>query len=181
MDCRRFRKHHPAFVDDNLPEVTLEVMRAHLMECAQCADHHARVRRALMVVRSSPPLRMTPEFRRRLATRLAKERSTALVLMQPSRWRQRVSQAAAAFALICVSVGGGFAIFGAARGPGARGVITASTPQRTLVAAVAEPSTTTWDAASSAMPVYGAMLLAQRAAEAFVAAQFHTIALTETH
>jgi hypothetical protein len=76
MDCGRFRDNHAAFIDNALDDVTLSAMRSHRAECADCADHDATIRRALLLFRNLPTIEPSAEFGRRLNARLrATERS----------------------------------------------------------------------------------------------------------
>src|SRR5580704_784434 len=78
MDCGRFRDNHAAFIDNALDEVELSAMRTHRAECADCADHDATIRRALLLFRNLPTIEPSAEFGRRLNARLrATERSLA--------------------------------------------------------------------------------------------------------
>lgn len=77
MDCRSFRKHHVAFVDDLLPGEDVVGMQRHLLECEQCAAHDAKVRRALFVVRNLPTLEPSPDFYARLRARIESEQVMA--------------------------------------------------------------------------------------------------------
>lgn len=71
MDCRTFRKHHFAFVDDTLPGTDLVAMELHRQECATCARHDAVVRRSLLVVRNLPEIEPSADFAERLQRRIA--------------------------------------------------------------------------------------------------------------
>ncbi len=71
MDCRIFRKHHFAFVDDTLPGTDLVAMERHRQECATCARHDTVVRRSLLVVRNLPEIEPSADFADRLQRRLA--------------------------------------------------------------------------------------------------------------
>jgi hypothetical protein len=77
MDCRTFRKHHLAFVDDTLPGVDVVRMQLHLAECADCEAWDHRVRRSLLVVRNHlGTIEPSERFRARLDARLAQEKAT---------------------------------------------------------------------------------------------------------
>lgn len=71
MHCRKFRNKHVAFVDDTLAGVESSEMRAHLAECADCAAHDAKIRRALLLVRNLPTIQPSPDFSKRLEARIA--------------------------------------------------------------------------------------------------------------
>lgn len=70
MDCREFRDQHLPFFDDTLPGVELVRMQMHLSECEDCARHDATIRRSLMLFRSLPPIEPSPDFSKRLETKL---------------------------------------------------------------------------------------------------------------
>lgn len=70
MNCREFRAQHCAFVDDTLPVADMGAMRSHLEQCAECARHDTRIRRSLMVFRSSARIECSPDFAARLEARL---------------------------------------------------------------------------------------------------------------
>jgi len=70
MDCRAFRKHHVAFVDDFLPAVEMEAMQRHLRMCSRCSRHDTVVRRSLLIVRNLPTIEPSPDFMARLNARL---------------------------------------------------------------------------------------------------------------
>src|SRR5262249_35788623 len=71
MDCREFRSKHVAYVDDLLAIVEMEGMRAHLGRCPACARQDTAIRRSLLLVRNLPPIEPSPDFMRRLNSRLA--------------------------------------------------------------------------------------------------------------
>jgi hypothetical protein len=86
MDCKHFRKHHLAYLDDTLPGDLMAGLQRHVLVCDGCAAHDALVRRSLMVVHSVvhrlPALEPNAEFRSRLRARLAEcraERTAASV------------------------------------------------------------------------------------------------------
>lgn len=73
MDCQTFRRKHDAYVDDTLPGVEMAPMRDHLTKCARCARRDADVRRALLLVRNLPPLKVSEGFDERLRARLDRD------------------------------------------------------------------------------------------------------------
>lgn len=76
MDCRTFRKHHLAFVDDTLPGVDVVRMQLHLAECTDCEAWDQRVRRSLLVVRNHlGTIEPSQKFRAQLDARLAQEKA----------------------------------------------------------------------------------------------------------
>ncbi len=77
MDCRTFRKHHVAFIDDTLPGVDVVRMQLHLAECAACEGWDQKVRRSLLVARNHlASIEPSDDFRARLDARLARERAS---------------------------------------------------------------------------------------------------------
>lgn len=78
MDCRAFRKSHLAYVDGTLPESEQLAMREHRDLCLGCASHDTRLRRALMVARSLPPIRPSAGFAERLEQRLREAKAVDL-------------------------------------------------------------------------------------------------------
>lgn len=75
MDCRSFRRHHLAFVDDTLPGILLVQMERHRQECERCAQRDAEVRRSLLLFRNHlPEIEPSEDFSARLSARLDRER-----------------------------------------------------------------------------------------------------------
>jgi anti-sigma factor RsiW len=70
MDCRQFCDQHLAFVDDTLAGIELVRMQRHLAECERCARQDAKIRRALLLFRNIAPIEPSPDFTRRLESRL---------------------------------------------------------------------------------------------------------------
>jgi hypothetical protein len=75
MDCRSFRKHHLAYVDDTLTERERDAMRIHASACAECSRQDTAVRRALMVARSVSSIAPSVGFTARLEQRLREARN----------------------------------------------------------------------------------------------------------
>ena len=75
MDCKSFRKHHLAYLDDTLPGDEMRRAQHHVMGCAGCAAHDTLVRRSLLVARNLPPLLPSEQFQARLRARLAECRA----------------------------------------------------------------------------------------------------------
>ncbi|HYW31012.1 MAG TPA: zf-HC2 domain-containing protein [Gemmatimonas sp.] len=71
MDCRNFRRHHLAYLDDTLSGDQTSEAQRHLLSCDGCAAHDTLVRRSLMMARSLPAIEPTADFQRRLRDRLA--------------------------------------------------------------------------------------------------------------
>lgn len=70
MDCREFCDQHLAFVDDTLAGIELVRMQRHIAECESCAKQDAKIRRALLLFRNIAPIEPSPDFTRRLESRL---------------------------------------------------------------------------------------------------------------
>ena len=78
MDCRFFRRHHVAFVDDILPGVDVVAMEQHRSECPACAQMDAMVRRSLLLAHNLPSIECSADFGARLAQRLEQVRQDQL-------------------------------------------------------------------------------------------------------
>ena len=156
MDCRTFRQHHCAFVDDVLPGADAAAMERHRADCASCADFDARVRRSLLVIRNLPPVQCSEDFTERLFQRLRGvevERRTTLGVRGP-----RLGAFAAAAAMLLLAAGGGLVAM-AGRAP-AEIVLTpvvASTPAP-VIDPLASPVIAA--SASAGVPMWPALMLA---------------------
>jgi anti-sigma factor RsiW len=71
MDCRSFRKHHLAYLDDTLSGDQMTAAQRHILSCDRCAAHDTMVRRSLLVARNLRMVTPSPEFRSRLRSRIA--------------------------------------------------------------------------------------------------------------
>jgi hypothetical protein len=71
MDCRSFRKHHLAYLDDTLSGDQTAAAQRHILACDPCAAHDTRVRRSLMLAKSMPCIEPSVAFQERLQARLA--------------------------------------------------------------------------------------------------------------
>lgn len=94
MDCKSFRRHHLAYLDDTLSGDETGAAQRHVMACDACAAHDTLVRRSLMMARSLPSIEPTAEFSERLRARLAAcrdepvlepQRSTLRSTLRPTR------------------------------------------------------------------------------------------------
>jgi hypothetical protein len=180
MDCRQFRKLHAQFLDDTLSGVATWTMRDHLTVCAPCARLDAQLRRALMLARSAPLLEVSPEFERKLSARIAAERLAGRSRHAQSRWSVRAPIAIAA--MLVAAVGLGFvAVAGSHSRPGALMAMApiVVTPPTLPTEPVAAPAM--FATVSSSLPVYPAMLLAQRATAQFAATHARTVSFQATH
>ena len=73
MDCKEFTNKHAAFIDDTLPGFQMAAMREHLTECVRCSRRDAEVRRALLLLKNLPPIRVSDGFEARLHARISAE------------------------------------------------------------------------------------------------------------
>jgi hypothetical protein len=157
MDCRTFRQHHCAFVDDVLPGADIVAMELHRTECATCGAYDARVRRSLLLVRNVPPVECSADFTERLYRRLQEvdvERTPTLGARGPGRTR-----VAAAAALLLAAAGGTYVLAGRAPDDIVLRPVVATTP------APVAPSDPLVDpviaaSASAGMPMWPALMLA---------------------
>jgi len=200
MDCRIFRKHHLAYLDDTLPGELLVSAERHVIECEACAAHDTMVRRSLLLARNLPSIGLSDDFAARLAARIDDVRSGArdvptdglplddwaptraemLRAMIASPFASRRRMAAVAAGLLALSYAGGQAIVGA----GAHDVVlqpiaaTAPTlPEPAVFMPLASPALVT--SASTGIPVWPAALLADQAPARMVEAQFSVASFTQ--
>ncbi len=85
MDCRQFRKHHLAYLDDTLSGDSMAEAQRHILACNACAAHDTLVRRSLMIARSMPEIEPSSEFQRKLRARLAECRDEAALSSSQAR------------------------------------------------------------------------------------------------
>jgi hypothetical protein len=71
MNCRDFRNHHAAFIDNTLAHTELVAMHTHLAICEACVRYNTAMRRGLMVLRNLPSIEPSPDFFDRLSTRIS--------------------------------------------------------------------------------------------------------------
>jgi len=71
MDCRSFRKHHFAYLDDTLSGDDMAAAQRHILSCDGCAAHDTLVRRSLMMAKSMPTIEPSAAFQQKLKARLA--------------------------------------------------------------------------------------------------------------
>jgi hypothetical protein len=102
MDCKQFRKHHLAYLDDTLPGEMMSAAQHHVMVCNGCAAHDTLVRRSLMVARSLPTLAPSDEFQARLRATLAACRDERDALRRAPAGAPRPSRALVAVAASAV-------------------------------------------------------------------------------
>lgn len=89
MDCREFRKHHFAYLDDTMPGDQMAAASRHVLACDSCAAHDTMVRRSLMLVRNMNVIEPSTQFRERMQARLNETR----VETQRERMRQAEMEA----------------------------------------------------------------------------------------
>jgi hypothetical protein len=70
MNCREFREHHLAFLDNTLSDANRDVMQRHAAACPSCERRDTAIRRGLLVLRNLTPVEPSPDFTARLNTRL---------------------------------------------------------------------------------------------------------------
>jgi anti-sigma factor RsiW len=102
MDCRSFRKHHLAYLDDTLSGDQTAAAQRHVLSCDACAAHDTLVRRSLMIARSMREIEPSADFQARLRARLAATRDEAVPPPIPADTRRhgRTLAAMAAGALL---------------------------------------------------------------------------------
>ncbi len=80
MDCRSFRKHHFAYLDDTLSGDDMAAAQRHILACNGCAAHDTLVRRSLMMAKSMPMIEPSAAFQQKLKARLAECREERAAL-----------------------------------------------------------------------------------------------------
>ncbi len=83
MDCKHFRKHHLAYLDDTLPGDLMAQAQHHVFICDGCGAHDTLVRRSLMVARSMSAIEPSAEFQSRLRARLVVCREERAAMTTP--------------------------------------------------------------------------------------------------
>jgi anti-sigma factor RsiW len=170
MDCRAFRNQHVAFVDDFLPGEAVVAMQRHLLECARCAAHDAKIRRSLLVFRNLPRIEASPDFFSRLSERIEAERAAPRRAMFAARGPGIGTFMGVAASLVTV----GYLTASSLNWTAPRGdvvlapvvatepaVVAPSVENQALVASV-----------SAGMPVWPMVLFAEQAPMRFAQAQF---------
>ena len=157
MDCRTFRRHHCAFVDDVLPGADVVAMARHRAECERCAEFDARVRRSLLLVRNLPPVECSHDFAERLFERLRHtevERRSVLAARGPG-----LGTFAAVAATLLVAAGAALVVLDDAppRELVLRPVVASAPPPPP---AADDPLSGPAIAASAGVPMWPALLLA---------------------
>ena len=175
MDCRTFRQHHCAFVDDILPGADAAVMEDHRAACGRCAEYDARVRRSLLVIRNLPAVQCSPDFAERLQRRLREtgvDRHPTITV----RPRPALGTFAAVAATLVVFAGAALAFASLAEAPALRmPPVVASAPPPPVPDRLAGPALAA--SASAAAPMWPALLLADELPMHVAESGFHTVGL----
>lgn len=92
LDCRNFRRHHLAYLDDTLSGDLMTAAQRHILACDGCAAHDSMVRRSLVMARNITMIEPSSAFQKRLTERLAecREQRKVVALYQErprSTWR----------------------------------------------------------------------------------------------
>jgi anti-sigma factor RsiW len=177
MYCRRFRALHANYLDDTLSGEQMDAMRAHRAQCAGCSTHDARMRRALMLARNATPIEVSADFGQRLAARLAAEVPLAPVATRPWWGGPAIGLSVATVGLAATLL---VIVSNTTRGPApvvAHAAVVVMPP-----AVPAEPlaAPAMFGTVGSSLPVYPAMLMAQRATEYFAATHVQTVSFQAT-
>jgi hypothetical protein len=183
MDCRAFRKHHLAYLDDTMPGDQLVSAERHVSECEDCARHDTAVRRGLLLFRNLQPIEPSPDFAARLELRL---RSAEDGADDVPDWttggsgRRRVASSTMAMAAAGLLM----------LGYGARSMVdwtsapqdivlppvVAMSPEPLPAAPLSSPALVT--SVSAALPVWPVALLADEASMHFVNSEFQLASWT---
>ena len=172
MDCRTFRKKHVAFVDDLLPGVELVEMQRHLIECRECAEHDATIRRALLLFRNLTPIEPSADFTERLNARLRaeREREAQAPRMPMVRGPSRGAFAGIAASLVTIGYLTASSLdWNAPKGDITLAPVVASQPATPAPSAASQALVTS---VSAGMPVWPVMYLADQAPLRFVQVEF---------
>lgn len=159
MDCRTFREHHGAFLDDTLPGVDDDAMERHRTECPECAAFDVRMRRGLLVLHNLPVVHCSPDFNERLLARLHDvpcDRRPVHTGMYTARTPGMLSFAVVAAAVLAVTAGA-YSLLPVESGPVMLPPVVATRP-----APLPDPFTSPAIVASAfaGAPVWPALLLA---------------------
>lgn len=174
MNCREFKAKHVSFVDDILAGVELVEMRQHINECDACARHDAKIRRALMLVRSLPTVEVSPGFTARLEARLAE---TLVTPLEGRPIRKRIAAAAMIAAAGMIGYIGATLYNVESPRDLIMAPVIASFPE-SEIAPIASPAATLVASAPAGLAIWPAALLAEQAPVHFAHAQFTNAGLT---
>ena len=174
MHCKEFKEKHVAFVDDTLAGIEAAEMRLHTDECAECAKHDARIRRALLLVRNLPMVELSPDFSERLHARLTEARSSPT---SGGTIRKRMLAAATLAAAAMI----GYITVTLYRVESSRDLmmapVIAYVPESEL-APISAPPATIVASAPAGLAIWPAALLAEQAPVHFAHARFASASLT---
>ncbi len=175
MDCRTFRHHHCAFVDDVLPGADIVAMELHRVECGRCAEFDAKVRRSLLLVRNLPSVECSADFTERLFERLREtevDRHSTLARRGPG-----IGTFAAVAAVMLLATGGALATLDEGRPQDiVLRPVVATTPAPPLSDPFSDPAIAA-SAASAGMPMWPALLLADELPMHVAQAGFQAVGL----
>jgi len=177
MDCRTFRQHHCAFVDDLLSGADAALLESHRAACGRCAEYDARVRRSLLVIRNLPEVQCSPDFAERLQRRLRETRPDRHPTIVAARPRPSFGTFAAVAATVVVVAGGALAFTYLDEPTTLRlAPVVASAPPPPMPDRLAGPALAA--SASAAAPMWPALLLADEIPMHVAESGFHTVGLT---
>jgi anti-sigma factor RsiW len=174
MDCRQFREDHLAYLDASLPAAELAAMEEHASVCEPCASHDRAVRRGLQLCRTMPRIEPSKGFTSRLNARLSAVRRAR----EASRRFRGPSPVVFAAAAAGVVVAGALAAAALERAFPPRDIVLppviASRPE-SRPSPLASPSVIA--TASSGVPMWPAVLLADQAPVHFARAELRLTSL----
>ena len=177
MDCRTFRQHHCAFVDDLLPGADAALLEAHRAACGRCAEYDARVRRSLLVIHNLPVVQCSPDFAERLQRRLRETQPDRHPTIATARPRPALGTFAAVAATVLVVAGGSLGLAALEDAPTLRlEPVVASAPPPPMPDRLAGPALAA--SASAVAPMWPALLLADEIPMHVAESGFHTVGLT---
>ena len=185
MDCRAFRKHHLAYLDDTMPGDQLVSAERHVLECEDCARHDTAVRRGLLLFRNLQPIEPSPDFAERLQLRLRDAMADRDDVPDwtgseagAARRRTATSTMALAAAGLLMLGYGATEVADWARGPQdvVLPPVVATSPKPVLAPPLSSPAFVT--TVSAAVPVWSAALLADEASMQFVNSEFQLASWT---
>ena len=184
MDCRAFRKHHLAYLDDTMPGDLLVSAERHVLECGDCARHDTAVRRGLLLFRNLQPIEPSPDFAERLAMRLRCAEDDVDDVPDwtgdaaAARRRRAASTMMMAAAGLLMLGYGATEVADWARGPQdvVLPPVVATSPKPLPTTPLGSPAFVT--TVSAAVPVWSAALLADEASMHFVNSEFQLASWT---
>jgi len=186
MDCRAFRKHHLAYLDDTMPGDQLVSAERHVVECAECARHDTAVRRGLLLFRNLQPIEPSPDFAARLELRLrcavddghdVPDWSRGARTSGSGRRRASGTMAMAAAGLLMIGYGARTVVdWTSAPQDVVFPPVIAMSPEPLPAAPLSSPAMVT--SVSAGLPVWPVVLLADEASMHFVNSEFQLASWT---